>query len=78
MTIDLPHDVTHEIQEQMATGRFASEAEVLRSALRALRRQADELAAVQAGVADMDAGRHIPFEEVDTELRKRFGFKAGR
>ncbi|QDT62828.1 hypothetical protein [Calycomorphotria hydatis] len=39
-----------------------------RQAMAALRKEAD-LAAIQAGIDDMEAGRMIPLEEVDFELR---------
>ncbi len=67
-----------QIQEHMATGRFTSEADVLRQALIALQWRESELAAVRAGVEDMDAGRHYPFAEVDAEVRSRFGFVEDR
>ncbi len=78
MTIDLPADLTRQIQEHMATGRFTSEADVLRQALIALQCRERELAAVRAGVEDMDAGRHYPFVEVDAEVRSRFDFVEDR
>ena len=78
MTIDLPADLTQQIQEHMSTGRFTSEADVLRQALIALQWRDGELAAVRAGVEDRDAGRHYPFAEVDAEVRRRFGFVEDR
>ena len=34
---------------------------------------AADLAAIQAGIEDMEAGRTIPFEKVDAEIREELG-----
>ncbi len=53
----------------MATGRYDSPDDVLRSALEVLR-QRDENADIAAGISDMEAGRDRPFAEVDAEFRR--------
>ncbi len=53
---------------------FSPEDDVLRAALRALKYQREELAAVREGIDDMERGRLRPFEEVDSDLRREFGF----
>ena len=35
-----------------------------------------DFAAIQAGVADMNAGRVRPIREVDAEIRSRLGFSS--
>jgi Arc/MetJ-type ribon-helix-helix transcriptional regulator len=55
----------------MNTGRYASEDEVLRDALRALKWRDDEIAAIQEGLSDMEAGRVRPLREFDREFRER-------
>ena len=40
----------------MATGQYGSKEDVLREALRALRRQDEDLTAVKEAIADMEAG----------------------
>ena len=42
-------------------------------AMEALRQQ-DDLAAIQAGIDDMEAGRIVTLEEADAEIRKDVGF----
>jgi hypothetical protein len=43
--------------------------------LEALKRQED-LAAIQAGIDDMEAGRVISLEELDSRIRSRLGLKS--
>ena len=74
MHYELPPDVQQEIKQRMAKGQYASEEDVLRDAMRALKSRDEEMAAIQAGIDDMEAGRFRPFEEVDTEIRRRLGF----
>ena len=58
MSYTLSADLTLTIQALLATGKYASEDEVLRNALDALRQRDENLAAIEAGVADMEAGRY--------------------
>jgi len=37
-------------------------------------RQQDDLVAIQAGIDDMEAGRIVPLEQADAEIRKDLGF----
>ena len=67
----LPADLDDEIKARMKTGRYASEDEVLREALRALKWRDDEAAAIQEGIDDMEAGRLKPLREYDREFRER-------
>ena len=47
--------------------------EVHHKAMDALRRQ-DDLAAIQEGIDDMEAGRGMPVEEADSRIREKLGF----
>ncbi len=71
MSYTLPADLTRTIEALIATGKYASHDEVLRNALDALRQRDEDLAAIEAGIADMEAGRYRPFAEIDAEFRKR-------
>lgn len=73
MNIQLPADVTRSIESLLATGRYTSREEVLRTALEALRRRDEDLQAIAAGIDDMEQGRYRAFSEVDTEFRQRHG-----
>lgn len=46
--------------------------QVHQQAMQALREQED-IAAIQAGIDDMEAGRVVPLEEVDARIRQRLG-----
>ena len=62
MTISLSREQEQLIKQQLATGQFASEGEVLNEALSLLQRRGEALqqlrAEIQAGVDDLDAGRY--------------------
>jgi len=73
MSYQLPPDVTHLVNEQLATGQFGSTDEVLREALKALKRNA-EIAAIAEGIADMEAGRYRSLDDVDADLCRKHNF----
>jgi Arc/MetJ-type ribon-helix-helix transcriptional regulator len=78
MLNELPPDVLAEIKQRMASGNYTSEEDVLRQAMRALKVHDEELAAIQMGIDDVEAGRVRAFEDVDTELCQNFGFSRER
>ncbi len=59
------------IREELATGIYHSEEEVLVEAMQALRDRNAAIADIQEGLADMDAGRLRLLSEVDSELRTK-------
>jgi len=71
MSVDLAPNVWNEIQRQIATGSYTSHDEVLREALAALRFREQEVAAIQEGIDDMEAGRITPLRDFDREFRRR-------
>ncbi|MBY0587181.1 hypothetical protein K2X85_08395 [bacterium] len=73
MAYQFPPDVEELVRKQMQSGEFASEDDLIREALRTLDRTRDDLAAIESGLADVDAGRVRPFEEFDREFRARNG-----
>ncbi|MBI1899864.1 MAG: type II toxin-antitoxin system ParD family antitoxin [Planctomycetia bacterium] len=74
MNYPLPADLEQLVQDEMAWGGYASEEDVLRRALVALRERREDLAAIQEGIDDLEAGRVRPIEEVVDEIRARHGF----
>ena len=74
MAYQFPPDIDQRVKSQLATGQYRTEDDVLREALDALRRQDEELQAIREGIADMEAGRYRPLDEVDAEIRDKHGF----
>jgi len=71
MTYQFPPDLEAGIKERMASGQYSSEDDLLREALNALRWRDLEVAAIQEGIDDMEAGRVKPLREFDREFRER-------
>jgi len=71
MIYQFPPDLGDKLKRLMATGRYSSEDDVLRAAMRALERFDTEVEAIQQGINDMEAGRMRPLEEFDREFRQR-------
>ena len=67
----LSPEVDQLIREQMASGQYASENDLIQQAIQALRWQKQEVAAIQAGIDDMETGRVIPLHDFDREFRAR-------
>jgi predicted transcriptional regulator len=74
MTLQVSADVEQLIRVQMAAGHYQTEDDLLRDALLALADRSDDIAAIQEGLDDLVAGRIHPLDEVDAEIRQRFGF----
>ncbi len=78
MIQSLPPDIADLVRQQMATGEYQSEEEVLRRAMRALEENRhavvyddpETLAGVQRGLDEMRAGLGRPFEAFDAEWSK--------
>ncbi len=51
---------------------FLTDADLHQRAMEALQKQEDHTA-IQAGIDDMEAGRVVPFEEVDKRIREKLG-----
>ena len=71
MNYPFPADVEQRVQSQLETGLYPTEEDVLRAAMTALERERDDLASIQAGIEDMEAGRYRPFAQIDTEFRQK-------
>jgi predicted transcriptional regulator len=72
MSFQLTPELTATIQTFLVGGRYKDEEEVLREALAELRHR-ENVAAIQKGVEDMEAGRVRPWSEVKEELRAKLG-----
>jgi len=74
MSYQLPADLEQLVSEQIRLGSYQSPEDVLRDALRALAERNQDLAAIQSGIDDMEAGRVKSLSEVDSVIRKSLGF----
>jgi len=65
-----------EVEDEQSRRRYILVADQWHErAARALQREED-LAAIQAGIDDMEAGRVVSLEEVDAQLRSKLGLPA--
>jgi antitoxin ParD1/3/4 len=84
MSITLPADMARMIRAKVEEGRYASNSEVIREALRAWQQQeqlhAERLAAIRAAIADSLADPRPPLtlEEVDRRLEEMFAAQGGK
>ena len=74
MQIELPSEFEPLVEQEFATGRYATRVEVVVQALRWLReeRQAAALG-IKQGLDDVTAGRTQPVTEAFADIRKEFG-----
>lgn len=73
MAHQFPPDVEDQLRERMATGQYASEDDVLRDALRALKQQDQDMAAIREAITDMEAGdKGRPFDEFVDGFRAKY------
>ncbi|HEV3416736.1 MAG TPA: type II toxin-antitoxin system ParD family antitoxin [Pirellulales bacterium] len=77
MTYSFSPEIERQIDYQMALGKYTTADDLLRDALNALAERREDIAAVQAGLEDMEAGRVRPLTEVAAEIRAT-RFPAGR
>jgi putative addiction module CopG family antidote len=72
MTVTVPDDIRDMVRDQLATGEYRDESDVLRAALKALADQSEDLQALRTAIADWRAGdAGVPLDEAFDELRQR-------
>ncbi len=74
MSYQLPPDLEERIRKQMSDGNYDTEDDVLRDALEALDARNADLAAIHAGIDDMEAGRMRPIGDVADDIRQKQGW----
>ncbi len=75
MTYQFPPNIDRLVKEQMASGAYESEDDLLADALRALATRNADLAAVNDAIRDMEAGdTGRPLTEVADEIREKHGW----
>ena len=70
MHYQFPPDVERLIRDRMASGKYATEDELLREALLALTEEEEDLDAIREAIAEMDSGDNgVPLDEVVHRIR---------
>jgi predicted transcriptional regulator len=73
MAYPFPPMLDQLVREELATGVYRSEDEVLVEAMQALRDRNEATAGIREGLSDLDAGRVRSLGNVDAELRTKYG-----
>ncbi len=74
MSYAFPPTLQQLVDQQMATGRYRSEDQLLLQALKVLDDYDQTVADIEEGMADEAADRTRSLAEVDADIRQRFGF----
>ncbi len=76
MQIELSPELEPFVEQEFATGRYASRDEVVVQALRCLREERQEaVAGIRQGLDDVAAGRTQPISEAIGDIRREFGVR---
>ena len=78
MPYAFPPEIAEPVRRRVTSGQFLSEDEVLRAALRALDERDEEVAAIQAGLADLEAGRVSSLADIDARMRAKYAIGLAR
>ncbi len=74
MAVPFPPDLQQFVRERMASGKYASEEELLRDAFAALAEEEEDVAAVRAAVAEWQAGDPgVPLDAAVDAIRRKHG-----
>jgi hypothetical protein len=73
MSYPFPPVLDRLVREELATGVYNSEDDVLVEAMQALRDRDEAVAGVREGLSDFSAGRVRLVGDVDAELRTKYG-----
>lgn len=77
MAYCFPPELDRLVREELATGAYASEEDLLLEAMRALQDRNETIGGIREGLADLEAGRVRPLDVVDAELRTKRSIPRG-
>jgi putative addiction module CopG family antidote len=78
MQIDVPPELEPFVEQEFATGRYATRAEVVVQALRYLQEERQEaVLGIQQGLDDIAAGRTQPLAEALADIRSALHIRRG-
>ena len=75
MPYAFPPEIKQLIDQNMATGMYASEEDVLQAALHALSDYHAAIADIRQGMVDYEQGRGEPLSEAMADIRRQLGAK---
>ena len=75
MAYQFPADVDQLVRQQMTVGGYTSEDDLLRDALSALSGRREVFEDIEQGIRDLEAGCGRPLDEIDAELRMKYGIR---
>jgi predicted transcriptional regulator len=73
MSYPFPPVLSQLVRDELATGVYRSEDDLLVEAMQALRDRDEAIAGIREGLSDLDAGRVRSLGDVDAELRAKHG-----
>jgi len=74
MVVDIPTDLADFIDQELRSGRYPSEQELVVAGLRVLKQERTEaIERIQRGWASVQHGEGIPLDEADRILREQLG-----
>jgi Arc/MetJ-type ribon-helix-helix transcriptional regulator len=73
MSYPFPSEIRELIDQNMATGIYASEEDVLQAALHALNDYHATIADIRQGMIDYEQGRGEPLSEAISDIRRQLG-----
>jgi Arc/MetJ-type ribon-helix-helix transcriptional regulator len=74
MSYEFPPDIKQLIEQQLATGIYASEDQVLQAALNVLSDYHATVADVKQGMGEYEQGRGQPLSQAMSDIRQQMGF----
>ena len=74
MPYQLSPELEQQLQQWISAGRYDCEEDVVQNAFEALRRHDGEVAAIQEGIDDMEAGRYQSIDDADAKIRAEHNF----
>jgi Arc/MetJ-type ribon-helix-helix transcriptional regulator len=75
MSYSFPPELDRLVREELSTGVYASEDELLLEAVHALRDRGETVKGIGEGLADLQASRVRPLGVVDAEIRKKYDLR---